>query len=188
MVTGEWERLLGASVIVQIQVGVNICAWQEADIWTLSTYLSFWWTNIMFRREQPVCLAVVWSFPYWVVCPIMDLCITGCKAAFMSKGILILAAYICEFLICCDWPATTKALELGFGRGKSHIYHTGLRSSYCGVSCFSHPGPEGNPMVCTTQFLLIQVLLWYFDDNPEISPLEMFEASNLISTGLRLQV
>jgi hypothetical protein len=89
----------------------------------------------------------------------MDFCITGCKTAFMSKGILILAAYICEFLICCDRPAATKALELGFGRRKSHIYHTGLRTSYCGVCCFSHPGPEGNAMVCTTQFLLIQVLL-----------------------------
>jgi len=43
-------------------------------------------------------------------------------------------------------------------------------------------------MVCTTQFFFIQVLLWYFDDNPEISPLETFEASNFISTGLRLQV
>jgi hypothetical protein len=149
MFTGEWERLLGASVIVQIQVGANICAWQEA---------------------------------------VIDFCITGCKTAFMSKGILILVAYICEILICCDQPATTKALELGFGRWKSHIYHTGLPTSYCGVCCLSHRGPEGNAMVCTTQFLLIQVLLWYFDDNPEISPLETFEASNLISTGLRLQV
>jgi hypothetical protein len=41
----------GASVIVQIQAGANICAWQEADIWTLSTYLSFLWTNIMFPPE-----------------------------------------------------------------------------------------------------------------------------------------
>jgi hypothetical protein len=51
MFTGEWEHLLAASVIVQIQAGANIYAWQEAGIWTLSTYLSFWWTNIMFPPE-----------------------------------------------------------------------------------------------------------------------------------------
>jgi hypothetical protein len=33
------------------QAGANICAWQEAGIWTLSTYLSFLWTNIMFPPE-----------------------------------------------------------------------------------------------------------------------------------------
>ncbi len=63
-----------------------------------------------------------------------------------------------------------------FGRWKSHIFHAGLPTSYCGVCCFSHPGPEGNALVCT-KILLIQVLLWHFDDNPEISPLETFEAS-----------
>jgi len=32
MFPGEWERLLGAFVIVQIQAGGNICARQEAGI------------------------------------------------------------------------------------------------------------------------------------------------------------
>ncbi len=40
----------------------------------------------------------------------------------MSKGILILVAYICEFLICCDQPATTKALELGSSTGMDYVY------------------------------------------------------------------
>jgi hypothetical protein len=70
----------------------------------------------MFGPEQRVSLAVVQSFPYWVVCAGIDFCKTGCKTAFMSKGILIPVAYICEFLICCDRPGATKALELGFGR------------------------------------------------------------------------
>jgi hypothetical protein len=37
----KWEGLVGASVIVQIQVGANICACQEVGISTLTTYLSF---------------------------------------------------------------------------------------------------------------------------------------------------
>jgi hypothetical protein len=52
----------------------------------------------------------------------IDFCITGCKTAFMSKGILIPVAYICELLICCDQPATTKALELGSSTGMNYVY------------------------------------------------------------------
>ncbi len=40
----------------------------------------------------------------------------------MSRGILILVAYICEFLICSDQPATTKALELGSSTGMDYAY------------------------------------------------------------------
>jgi hypothetical protein len=39
----------------------------------------------------------------------------------MNKGILILVAYICEFLICSDQPAT-KALELGLSTGVDYVY------------------------------------------------------------------
>jgi hypothetical protein len=40
----------------------------------------------------------------------------------MNKGILILVAYICEFLICSDQPDTTKALELGSSTGVDYVY------------------------------------------------------------------
>jgi hypothetical protein len=40
----------------------------------------------------------------------------------MSKGILILVAYICEFLIFHNQPATTKALEFGSSTGLDYVY------------------------------------------------------------------
>ncbi len=40
----------------------------------------------------------------------------------MNKGILILVAYICEFLICSDQPATAKALALGSSTGMDYVY------------------------------------------------------------------
>jgi hypothetical protein len=39
----------------------------------------------------------------------------------MSKGILILLAYICECLICYNQPATTKALELRLSTGMDYV-------------------------------------------------------------------
>ncbi len=40
----------------------------------------------------------------------------------MNKGILILVAYNCEFLICSDQFTTTKALELGSFIGVDYVY------------------------------------------------------------------
>jgi hypothetical protein len=40
----------------------------------------------------------------------------------MSKDILILVAYICEFLIFHNQTATTKALELGSSTGLDYVY------------------------------------------------------------------
>jgi Na+-transporting NADH:ubiquinone oxidoreductase subunit NqrE len=39
----------------------------------------------------------------------------------MNKGILILVAYISEFLIFCTWLATTKAVELGSSIGMDYV-------------------------------------------------------------------
>ncbi len=52
----------------------------------------------------------------------MDFCITGCKTAFLNKGVLILVAYNFEFLICSDQLTTTKALELGSSIGVDYLY------------------------------------------------------------------
>jgi len=57
-----------------------------------------------------------------MVCPIIDLCITRCKIAFVNKGILILVTYISEFFIFCTRPTTIKALELGSYTRMDYVY------------------------------------------------------------------
>jgi len=57
-----------------------------------------------------------------MVCPSIGFCITRCKTTFVNKGILILVAYISEFLIFRTRPTTIKALELGSSTGMDYVY------------------------------------------------------------------
>jgi len=57
-----------------------------------------------------------------MVCPSIGFCITRCKTTFVNKGILILVAYISEFLIFRTRPTTIKALELGSSTRMDYVY------------------------------------------------------------------
>ncbi len=75
----------------------------------------------------------------------------------MSKGILILVAYICEFFICCYQPATTKALELGSSTGMDYVYfvliHTVVVVYTAWCWCL-----EGESLIYTTQDYLLHIV------------------------------